>query len=198
MKPLSGENAPDGDHLEVALRALVELDARQRSGPLRERRASRRRRRSDSPARRRAARISARAPSPRARAGSLPRRRRRTRAPRAWRGSWRGSPPWLVPVSTDDLGALGRLVRVVDAGEVLDLAGERLLVEPLRVALGERRDRASQNTSTKCSIWRALLVADRAVRADRRGHRAGARAGDELGDVADAADVGVAVLLARS
>ena len=34
----------------------------------------------------------------------------------------------------DDLGALGRLVRVVDAGEALDLAGERLRVEALDVA----------------------------------------------------------------
>src|SRR6185312_16072862 len=40
------------------------------------------------------------------------------------------------------LGMLGRLIRAVDAGEILELAGPRLGVEALRVALlglGERR-----------------------------------------------------------
>ena len=42
-----------------------------------------------------------------------------------------------------ELGALGRLVRVRDAGELLDLAGERLLVEALHVALGAASTDAS-------------------------------------------------------
>ena len=43
-----------------------------------------------------------------------------------------------------ELGVRRLLVRVGDAGEVLDLAGERLLVEALRVALGADLERASR------------------------------------------------------
>src|SRR5690606_16677003 len=95
-----------------------------------------------------------------------------------------------------DLGARRGLVRVGDAGEVLDdpLAG--LLVETLGVALLDDLERAvDEDLDERGLAARADLVADRRVRRDRRGDRDDAVARQHVRDVADAADVGVAVLL---
>src|SRR5262245_15312491 len=94
-----------------------------------------------------------------------------------------------------DLGPERRLVRVADAGELLDLAGARLLVEALHVALladGERR--VDEHFDETRGVL-ADLVADLAVRADRRADRDAAVLGERVRDPADAADVRVAVRL---
>src|SRR6478736_2331984 len=62
-----------------------------------------------------------------------------------------------------DLGVLRRLVRIVDAREVLDLPRERLLVEPFGIAVGERGDRALAIDLDEIANLGALLVADGAV-----------------------------------
>ena len=77
----------------------------------------------------------------------------------------------------------------------LILASQRLLVETLGVAARERRDVALAVHLDEAADLRALLVADGAIRADGGGHRAGAAPGEQLGDVADAADVRVAIFL---
>src|SRR5262249_16106382 len=63
----------------------------------------------------------------------------------------------------------------------------------LRIARRERRHRTLAVDLAEGSDRRALLVADRFVRADRRRHRARAGSGDELRDEADAPHVGVAI-----
>ncbi len=92
-----------------------------------------------------------------------------------------------------DLGVLGRLVGGADAGEVGDLAGAGLLVEPLRVALlgdlerdvGEDLDEGDRLIAG--GRGGAVQVArDLPVRLEGRDERRdgdGGRVGEELGDL---------------
>src|SRR5262249_21910302 len=96
------------------------------------------------------------------------------------------------------LGVYGWFVGVVDTGEVLELAGPRLLVEPLRVALLARLNRRVHVDLDKrqaaLDVQGTHAVAVLAVGADEGGDRDDARVGEQLGDLADAADVLFAVL----
>ena len=94
------------------------------------------------------------------------------------------------------LGLGRRLVRRGDAGELLDLAGARLLVEPLHVALLADLDRAVDEDLDEVARLhdRAHLIAVGAVRRDEGRQRHDAGVGEELRDLADAADVLGAVL----
>ena len=96
------------------------------------------------------------------------------------------------------LGLERLLVRRRDAGEVLDLAGERGRVEPLRIAaraLLERRRDVDLDERRVLLDEGARVAAHLLVRRDRRDDhdRAGAR--EPRSDPADARDVRVAVLL---
>ena len=93
-----------------------------------------------------------------------------------------------------DLGRERGLVGVVDAGEALDLAGEGPGVQALHVPLLEDTDRAVAVHLAEAPDGTPLLVPDRSVGADGGRDGAGAGAREELGDEADAADVGVPVL----
>src|SRR5512140_1434195 len=90
-----------------------------------------------------------------------------------------------------DVRALRGLVRVVDAGEALQLPLARLSPEPLHVArlakLGGRVDEDLEEPVA--AHHRAHLGARGAVRADRRADRDAAVAHDLRGHPADAADV---------
>src|SRR3989338_1802844 len=90
-----------------------------------------------------------------------------------------------------------RLVRVRDAGEVLELAGQRLLVEPFDIPPGQLLDRALHVHFDELADLLTVVVANLAVGRDRRadGHDPVAR--QQLADIADALDVRVAVLLAE-
>ena len=71
----------------------------------------------------------------------------------------------------DDLGTHGLLVRVVDAGEALDLAGEGLRVEPVHVAACALLDRGLDvdlDERAELLDHRARLVAGLDVRARSR------------------------------
>src|SRR4051794_10835782 len=96
----------------------------------------------------------------------------------------------------DDLGVLGRLVGIRDAGELLDLAGASLRVEALDVAVLARLDRGLYVGLDEAAVHHLpRLVADLAIGRDRgRDHR-DAVARQQVGDERDPADVGVAVLL---
>ena len=71
-------------------------------------------------------------------------------------------------VSTTTSALLGRLVGVGDAGEVLDLAAQRLLVEALDVAAGQLFDAALRVDLDEVADEGAVLVADLARRARSR------------------------------
>src|SRR6266404_5652811 len=89
-----------------------------------------------------------------------------------------------------ELGRERRLVRGGDAGELLDLAGARLLVEAFHVALLADLDRALDVHLDEISGHEgAHLIAVGAVRRDEGGERDDAGVGEELRDLADAADV---------
>src|SRR5262245_38261830 len=95
-----------------------------------------------------------------------------------------------------ELGLEWRLVRCRDAGELLDLAGARLLVEPLHVALLAHLDGTVDEYLDEVARPQkaADLIAVRPVRRDegRKRHEAGV--GEELRHLADAAAVRGAVL----
>ena len=94
-------------------------------------------------------------------------------------------------------GVIGRLVRVADAGELLDLAGERLGVEALHVAAGallEGGRHVHLDEAADVVDHLAHQFAGLGVRADRSDDDRRAVAREELRDEADAKDVGVAVL----
>src|SRR5215203_4958528 len=96
------------------------------------------------------------------------------------------------------LGALGCLVRIRDAGELLDLTGERLRVEALHVALGasiDRRIDVNLDEATELLNHLSRLGPGLGVRRDRRHDHGAALPGEPGGDPADALDVRVAVLL---
>ena len=98
----------------------------------------------------------------------------------------------------DDLGVLRRLVRVVDAREALDLAGERLRVEAVHVAaraLVERGPDVDLDERAVLLDQRACVAARLGVRRDRRDDDGAAVARDPRGDPAEPLDVRVAVLL---
>ena len=95
-----------------------------------------------------------------------------------------------------ELGVLGDLVRVVDAGEPLDLAGERLLVQALGIAvLRELVERGVDVDLDELSDHRSHLVSGLLVGRDRAADRRDAVARQELGDEPDPQDVRVTVLL---
>src|SRR3990172_7262982 len=98
----------------------------------------------------------------------------------------------------DDLRAQRLLVGVGDAGEVGDLASQRLLVEALDVATDELVDGALDVDLDEVANLGAHLVANAAVRRDGGGDDGDAVAAQQVGDEADAQDVGVAVLLAEA
>ena len=109
-------------------------------------------------------RFAARAPAPRG-----------ARAPRAADSA--GSRP---SVSRRSSGILRLLVRIGDAGEMLDLARERLLVEALRVALGahlERRRDVDLDERRVLLDERARAAARLLVRRDRARRRRPRRRG---------------------
>src|SRR5947209_7240080 len=86
------------------------------------------------------------------------------------------------------------LVGVRHAGELGDLAGQRPAVQPLGVAADALVERGLHVHLDERTDLLAHLVANRAVGRDRgRDHRH-AVPREQLGDVADATDVGVAVL----
>src|SRR5215208_7560716 len=95
-----------------------------------------------------------------------------------------------------ELGVLRRLVGVRDAGELLDLAGARLGVKALDVALLADLERGlGVDLDEPLAHLVPCLVADVAVGRDRSGDNRDAVAREQVGDEGDAADVGVAVLL---
>src|SRR5262249_2419871 len=98
----------------------------------------------------------------------------------------------------DDLGGLGSLVRIVDAREALDLAGERLRVQAVHVApraLLHRRLDVHLHERAELLDRRPRLRAGLDVRRDRGGDHGAALARYPGRDPADALDVRVAVLL---
>ena len=101
----------------------------------------------------------------------------RGRAPRAARGSAARSPRARAPRCRCASSGIARLlVRIVDAGEALDLALERLLVETLDVApralLDRRRRRAPRRTCPTPRPARAPSAASpRTARSRRRSRR---------------------------
>ena len=101
-------------------------------------------------------------------------------------------------VSTTISALLRRLVRVVDAGEALDLAGERLRVEAVHVAAGALVERGPDVDLDEGAVLldqRACVSACLGVRRDRRDDDGTAVARDPRGDPAEPLDVRVAVLL---
>ena len=97
-----------------------------------------------------------------------------------------------------ELGARGRLVRVADAGELLDLAGERLRVEALGVAARALVDRGVDEDLDERRVLLGHLpglLPRLLVGRDRRDDHRGAGAREARGDPADPLDVGVPVLL---
>ncbi len=101
-------------------------------------------------------------------------------------------------VSITSSGLVGRLVRVVDAREALDLAGERLLVEALHVALRALLHRGCDvhlHERAPLLDHLASLLPRLLVRRDGRGDDRAALPRQPRGDPADALDVRVAVLL---
>src|SRR5262245_45689466 len=80
------------------------------------------------------------------------------------------------------------------AGEVLDLAGEGLLVEALHVTLDEDVERALDEHLDEIPDPAAVLVPDLAEGRDGGADGHHPVPGEEMADVPDAADVGVAVL----
>src|SRR5205823_1061303 len=97
----------------------------------------------------------------------------------------------LVTRADRELRLERRLVRGRDPGELRDLAGARLLVETLDVALLARLDRAVDEDLDEVARLhdRPHLIAVRPVRRDERRQRHKARVGEELRDLADPADV---------
>ena len=104
----------------------------------------------------------------------------------------------LRPAVDDHVRGVGRLVRIGDTGEVIDLAGQRFLVQTLDVALGEHVDRAAHVDLDKATDPPAHFSPRVRVRRDRCGDGDDAVAGQQLGNEPDATDVDVAVFLAEA
>lgn len=98
-----------------------------------------------------------------------------------------------------DLGVLGGLVWRADAGELLDLARARLLVQALGVALLDDRDGSVDEDLDEgegrvvLGVQLARKLAVRNVRRDEGRQGEGARGGEEEGDLADTTDLTLAV-----
>ena len=92
------------------------------------------------------------------------------------------------------LGGVGRLVGVAHAGELRDLAGERLLVEALRVAADALLERRRDVDLDEVADGLARRLARRLVRRDGRDEHGHAVAREQVRDEGDARDVEVAVL----
>ena len=105
-----------------------------------------------------------------------------------------------VAVVGDDphLGRERLLVGIGHAGELGNLAGARLGVQPLHVSFLAYVDRGIDEDLDEVVDLSPDLVADVAVGRDRRRDRYHAVAGEDRRHPADAADVGVAVLLRES
>src|SRR5512132_2992552 len=96
------------------------------------------------------------------------------------------------------LGALGDLVRIIDAREPLDLAGERLLVQAFGVAvLRQLVERGVHVDLDELPDHRPHLVAGLPVGRYRAADRGDPVAGQELGDETDPQHVRVAVVLGK-
>ena len=92
-----------------------------------------------------------------------------------------------------------RLVRIGDAGEVLDFAAKRFCVQAFAVALDELVDRAADVDLDERRFMRATdFVADVAIRRDGGADRDDAVARQQSSDEADAANVRVAIFLGES
>src|SRR5882762_7853599 len=87
------------------------------------------------------------------------------------------------------------LVWIADTGGGGNLAGNRFLVEALDIALDEGVERAADEHFDETGRFRPDLVAHLAVWRDRSGDGNAPVSRHEPRDVADAADVGVAILL---
>src|SRR5712671_1154213 len=96
------------------------------------------------------------------------------------------------------LGTERFLVRIADAGEVGDLARNRFLVEAFHIALDEGVERAADEHLDETGRLRSDLVPHLAVGRDRRGDGNATASRNEPGDIADAADVGVAIFFGES
>src|SRR2546427_8703028 len=93
-----------------------------------------------------------------------------------------------------ELRGQGLFVWIRHTGELGDLPGQGAGVQPLGVAADALIERGFHVHLDERSDFLAHLVSDRAIRGDRgRDHRY-AVARKQLGDIADAADVGVAIL----
>lgn len=88
-------------------------------------------------------------------------------------------------------------VRVGHAGKLLNLTGEGFLIEPFHVAGDKGVQRAFNVHFHKVANALAHFVADRAIRGNCGGNGDGSVAGQEMRDIADTADVGIAVLFAE-
>src|SRR5207245_3915705 len=97
-----------------------------------------------------------------------------------------------------DLRSKRLFVRVAHTGEVGDLAGDRLAVKAFDVALDERVQRAAGEDLDEVGRLAAHLIAHVTVGGDRRGDRNSSAPRDQARYVADATDVGVAVLLGEA
>jgi hypothetical protein len=98
----------------------------------------------------------------------------------------------------DDLRVGGRFVRVVDAREALDLARERLRVEPVDVTAGALVERRADVDLDKRAVLLdegAGIVSGLLVGRDRGHDGRASMAGDPRGDPPEPLDVGVTVLL---
>ena len=98
----------------------------------------------------------------------------------------------------DHLGGQRLLVGIGHTRELGDLAAQRSGVQALGVALDQHVQRAAHEDLDEGSDLGARFVANAAVRRDRGGDRHATAAAHELGDVGDAADVGVAVFLGKT
>src|SRR5262249_38863759 len=98
----------------------------------------------------------------------------------------------------DEVGVQRLLVRVRHPGEVGDLARERTLVQALDVALDEAVEGGADVDLDETPDAGVDLVAHLAAGRDRGDEDDNAIARQELGDEADAPDVGVTVFLAES
>src|SRR3954447_26486995 len=97
-----------------------------------------------------------------------------------------------------DFGDERSLVRVVEAGDAVQLAGAAAAIDAFAVALFDDGERGVDVDFDEAADAGANLVADGAVGRDRGDHRDYAVAGEQLGDKANAADVLVAILLAEA
>src|SRR4029450_4115090 len=98
----------------------------------------------------------------------------------------------------DDLWSKGRFVRIGNTGELLNLAGKRLSVQPFRIALDEHIERAFHMHLDKIRNPSACLIPDGSIRRNGRDDRDYAVARQQFADEGDASDVLVPIFLAET